>query len=185
MYVGSNSFRANLDAIRSRVPALLCRGRHFLRRTTYPILVQVGGFACYADIGLILFIFFTRICRYMVSEDGEENVPHRVWFQIYERVLNEVKEELKKQGREDEFFGSKVIILTFFPQVPICRSTLTSCLYFRSFTRPCAMSPAKSSSGISKTVSLSSRSSRTWSQASTSSGMRTRSSRSSTTRSRS
>ncbi len=127
----------------------------------------------------------TRICRYMVGEDGEENVPHRVWFQIYERVLNEVKEELKKQGREDEFVGSKVIVLPLFPPVPIYRSTLTSCLYFRSFTRPCAMSPAKSSSGISKTVSRSSRSARTWSQASTSLGMRTRSSRSSTTRSRS
>lgn len=48
----------------------------------------------------------------MVGEDGEENVPHRVWFQIYERVLNEVKEELKKQGREDEFVGSKIIYST-------------------------------------------------------------------------
>ncbi|KAI0636429.1 Metallo-dependent hydrolase [Trametes polyzona] len=55
----------------------------------------------------ILFWF-----KHMVGEDGEENVPHRVWFQIYERVLNEVKEELRQQGRGDEFIGSKIIYST-------------------------------------------------------------------------
>ncbi|KAI0647558.1 Metallo-dependent hydrolase [Trametes meyenii] len=50
--------------------------------------------------------------KYLYGEDGEENVPHRVWFQIYERVLNEVKAELKQQGREDEFIGSKIIYST-------------------------------------------------------------------------
>ncbi|KAI9061473.1 Metallo-dependent hydrolase [Trametes sanguinea] len=48
----------------------------------------------------------------MFGEDGEENIPHRVWFQMYERVLNEVKEELKAQGREDEFLGSKIVYST-------------------------------------------------------------------------
>lgn len=48
------------------------------------------------------------MCRYMIGEDGKENIPHRAWFQIYERVLDEVREELKAQGREDEFVGSKV-----------------------------------------------------------------------------
>ncbi|KAI0374656.1 Metallo-dependent hydrolase [Pilatotrama ljubarskyi] len=50
--------------------------------------------------------------RYMVGEDGEENVPHRVWFQIYERILNDIKDEMKAQGREDEFLGSKIIYST-------------------------------------------------------------------------
>ncbi|KAI0351477.1 Metallo-dependent hydrolase [Trametes cingulata] len=55
----------------------------------------------------ILFWF-----RYMVGEDGEENVPHRVWFEIYERVLDEVKQEMKAQGRDDEFIGSRIIYST-------------------------------------------------------------------------
>ncbi|KAH9848878.1 Metallo-dependent hydrolase [Lenzites betulinus] len=55
----------------------------------------------------ILFYF-----KYMIGEDGKENTPHRAWFQIYERVLNEVREELKAQGREDEFVGSKIIYST-------------------------------------------------------------------------
>ena len=46
--------------------------------------------------------------RHMVGEDGIEDVPHRVWFQIYERVLNEVKAHLAAQGRADEFVGSKI-----------------------------------------------------------------------------
>lgn len=44
----------------------------------------------------------------MFDEDGNENVPHRVWVQEYDRVLHEVKQELREQGREDEFMGSKV-----------------------------------------------------------------------------
>ncbi|KAI8982866.1 Metallo-dependent hydrolase [Trametes punicea] len=55
----------------------------------------------------IMFLF-----KYMIAEDGQENIPHRVWFQTYERILNEVKDELKQQGREDEFVGSKIIYST-------------------------------------------------------------------------
>ncbi|KAI0780414.1 Metallo-dependent hydrolase [Trametes elegans] len=50
--------------------------------------------------------------KYMVDEDGKEDIPHRAWLQMYERVLNEVKDELKEQGREDEFIGSKIIYTT-------------------------------------------------------------------------
>ncbi|KAI0658804.1 Metallo-dependent hydrolase [Cubamyces menziesii] len=50
--------------------------------------------------------------KHMVGEDGEENVPHRVWFEIYERVLNEVNAELKEQSREDDLIGSKIIYST-------------------------------------------------------------------------
>ena len=44
----------------------------------------------------------------MWGEDGEENVPHRVLLAEYDRILNEVKQEMRQQGREDEFIGSKV-----------------------------------------------------------------------------
>lgn len=44
----------------------------------------------------------------MTGPDGEENIPHREWLIMYDRVMNEVKEELKRQGREHEFVGSKV-----------------------------------------------------------------------------
>ncbi|KAJ3548159.1 hypothetical protein NM688_g5331 [Phlebia brevispora] len=41
--------------------------------------------------------------RYMFGEDGEENIPHRDWLREYDRVMSEVKADLKEQGREDEF----------------------------------------------------------------------------------
>lgn len=44
----------------------------------------------------------------MVGEDGQENVPHREWLLIFDRVLNEVKAEMTRQGREDEFIGARV-----------------------------------------------------------------------------
>jgi len=48
----------------------------------------------------------------MIAPDGQEHVPHREWLIIYDRVLNEVKEEMKKQGRQGEFIGSKIIYVT-------------------------------------------------------------------------
>ncbi|KAI0709750.1 Metallo-dependent hydrolase [Earliella scabrosa] len=47
--------------------------------------------------------------KYLRGEDGEENVPHRVWFQVFEQILTEVKSTLAAQGREDEFIGAKII----------------------------------------------------------------------------
>ncbi|SRR6266576_1892324 len=46
----------------------------------------------------------------MVDADGLENVPHREWLRIFERVLNGVKMEMKEQGREDDFVGAKVVL---------------------------------------------------------------------------
>ena len=48
----------------------------------------------------------------MIGEDGEENVPHRVWFQIFERILDEVRATMRARGREDEFVGAKIIYST-------------------------------------------------------------------------
>ncbi|KAI0695870.1 Metallo-dependent hydrolase [Cerioporus squamosus] len=50
--------------------------------------------------------------KYMIGPDGQENVPHREWLIVYDRVIKEVKEEFARQGRADEFLGSKVIYST-------------------------------------------------------------------------
>ncbi|KAI0820220.1 Metallo-dependent hydrolase [Trametes gibbosa] len=47
--------------------------------------------------------------KYMVGEDGKENIPHREWLLAYDRVIEEFKAELAAQGRSDEFVGSKII----------------------------------------------------------------------------
>ncbi|KAH9848879.1 Metallo-dependent hydrolase [Lenzites betulinus] len=47
--------------------------------------------------------------KYMIGEDGKENVPHRECLLVYDRVINELKQELAAQGRGDEFVGSKII----------------------------------------------------------------------------
>lgn len=44
----------------------------------------------------------------MFGQNGEENIPHREWLIVFDEVLHEVKDQLRKQGRGDEFFGSKV-----------------------------------------------------------------------------
>lgn len=44
----------------------------------------------------------------MVGADGQENVPHRDWLLMFDRVQNEVKADMKRQGREDEFVGARV-----------------------------------------------------------------------------
>jgi adenosine deaminase CECR1 len=44
----------------------------------------------------------------MIGEDGRENVPHRDWLLTFDRVLNEVKAEMKQRGREGEFIGARV-----------------------------------------------------------------------------
>jgi adenosine deaminase CECR1 len=44
----------------------------------------------------------------MFGADGQENIPHREWLIIFGKVMNEVKDEMKKNGREDEFVGARV-----------------------------------------------------------------------------
>jgi adenosine deaminase CECR1 len=46
--------------------------------------------------------------KFMVGADGQENVPHRQWLIDFDTVIKGVKEELKQQGRENEFFGARV-----------------------------------------------------------------------------
>ncbi|KAF7421154.1 hypothetical protein PC9H_011674 [Pleurotus ostreatus] len=50
--------------------------------------------------------------RFMDDADGNDCVPHREWLVMFDEVLKEVKEDLQKQGREDEFIGAKIINTT-------------------------------------------------------------------------
>lgn len=47
----------------------------------------------------------------MFGADGQENIPHREWLLDFDRVMNQVRAEMKQQGREDEFIGAKVSII--------------------------------------------------------------------------
>lgn len=50
--------------------------------------------------------------RFMYGADGREDVPHRDWLIMFDRVLKEVKEEIAVQGRADDFFGARVSCTT-------------------------------------------------------------------------
>ncbi|KAH7926643.1 Metallo-dependent hydrolase [Leucogyrophana mollusca] len=52
-------------------------------------------------------INFSAKC--MVGVDGLENVPHRDWLITIDKVVNEFKENLRQQGREDDLIGIKII----------------------------------------------------------------------------
>ncbi|KAJ7724486.1 hypothetical protein DFH07DRAFT_854944 [Mycena maculata] len=50
--------------------------------------------------------------KYMLGEDGQEIIGHREWLQIFDEVQNRFKADLKRQGREDEFIGARIIYST-------------------------------------------------------------------------
>lgn len=53
----------------------------------------------------------------MYGADGQQNVPHRMWLQIFEKVMNDIKEEMIQQGRGGEFLGARVrifLLLAYF-----------------------------------------------------------------------
>ncbi|TDL25020.1 adenosine deaminase-related growth [Rickenella mellea] len=50
--------------------------------------------------------------KFMVGEDGEENVPHRQWIILFGQVLDEIKTQMKTQGKTDEFIGARIIYST-------------------------------------------------------------------------
>ncbi|KAF7294760.1 Brix domain-containing protein [Mycena indigotica] len=45
--------------------------------------------------------------KFMFGEDGQENVPHNVWVQIFDRTVARFR-----QGREEEFSGARIIYST-------------------------------------------------------------------------
>lgn len=46
----------------------------------------------------------------MIGPDGQENVAHEEWIEIFDKTIISVKGELKAQNRGDEFIGAKVMI---------------------------------------------------------------------------
>ena len=44
----------------------------------------------------------------MYGADGQENLPHREWLVMFERMINEVKAEMVQRGRPNDFIGAKV-----------------------------------------------------------------------------
>ena len=49
-----------------------------------------------------------KFSRHMRGADGNENIPHREWLVVFERVINEVKMEMAQRGRPNDFIGAKV-----------------------------------------------------------------------------
>jgi adenosine deaminase CECR1 len=49
-----------------------------------------------------------RFARHMYGADGQENVPHREWLVMFDRVINQVKAEMVEMGRPNDFIGAKV-----------------------------------------------------------------------------
>ena len=55
--------------------------------------------------------------RTFIGPDGRNTLTHRDMLKIYGSVVQEVKDEMKGKGREDEFIGSRVFLsfrLRFF-----------------------------------------------------------------------
>ncbi|KAJ8473573.1 hypothetical protein ONZ45_g16248 [Pleurotus djamor] len=50
--------------------------------------------------------------KFMHDVDGNPTIPHREWLVMFNEVLEEFKDELKSQGRQDEFIGAKIIYST-------------------------------------------------------------------------
>ncbi|CAA7271498.1 unnamed protein product [Cyclocybe aegerita] len=48
--------------------------------------------------------------KFMVGADGQDNIPHREWLVMFDRVLKEVKGEMAQQGRG--FIGARIIYTT-------------------------------------------------------------------------
>ena len=46
----------------------------------------------------------------MVGLDGEENVPHSQWVRIFGEVVDEIKQEMKDRGRDDDVGGARVCL---------------------------------------------------------------------------
>ncbi|KIM48764.1 hypothetical protein M413DRAFT_15077 [Hebeloma cylindrosporum] len=48
----------------------------------------------------------------MYGADGQENIPHREWLVMFDRIMNETKAEMEAQGRPDDFIGARIIYST-------------------------------------------------------------------------
>ena len=64
-----------------------------------------------------VFLKAQRFARHMYGADGQENVPHREWLVMFDRVINQVKSEMVSLDRPNDFIGAKV---SFFSQKVLC-----------------------------------------------------------------
>jgi hypothetical protein len=46
--------------------------------------------------------------RFMVRENGTEDFSHADWIRTFAEAAEDVKQQMKAQGRDDEFIGAKV-----------------------------------------------------------------------------
>lgn len=51
----------------------------------------------------------------MIGTSGEDDFTHRDWLATFGEVIEEVKQEMKNAGRDDEFVGAKVCSFNFSP----------------------------------------------------------------------
>lgn len=56
----------------------------------------------------------------MVRANGKNDLVHREWLEIFDKVLGEVRDEMHQQGRDDEFVGAKVSVLTPERSCSVC-----------------------------------------------------------------
>ena len=58
---------------------------------------------------LVFLLFHAQVQdRSFFGPDGRNTLSHRDMVKIYGSVVQEVKDEMKRQKREDEFIGSRV-----------------------------------------------------------------------------
>lgn len=79
----------------------------------------------------------------MVGEDGQENITHRDMLTIFDRIMSEVKEEMKGKGREGEFIGARVSNFLYVWNKPRAH-------FPRLYTPPFALLLPKNWNGIPK-----------------------------------
>lgn len=73
----------------------------------------------------------------MTGPDGLENIPHREWLIMFDQAIQDVKSELKRKGREDEFIGAKVSAIVDPESYP--NSKFSRRVFRRLFTIPLKM----------------------------------------------
>ena len=58
-----------------------------------------------------------QFARHMYGADGQDNVPHREWLVMFDRVVNQVKAEMVELDRPNDFIGAKVPFFFFLQKV--------------------------------------------------------------------
>ncbi|KZS88375.1 adenosine deaminase-related growth [Sistotremastrum niveocremeum HHB9708] len=87
------------------------------------LLTAINDGISYAELRV------TFLDKLMVDKNGELTLAHRDWLIIFESVVAGVKEELKAEGREDQFFGARLIYTTLrFISNEELREALDDCI---------------------------------------------------------